>query len=150
MVPSSLWAASALLPLISTANGLVFELVSHSFHPILICTDPTPSVVSSCEQTTDTASSSRSKSKAGSPRLASNLGLRQLLYVSPFQTLQVLILIYDRFSDGPNRALGAATEQLNTMTVETCVNFCNNGGYIYAGLEYSTVRVSMISLLIGA
>lgn len=144
MVPSSLWAVSALLPLISTANGLVFELVSHSFHAFLTCTDPRASVVSSCTQATDPASSSRSKGKTGNPRLAGNLGLPQLLHVSHFQTLWVLILISNCFSDGPNRALSAGYEQSNTMTIDTCVAYCNTNGYIYAGLEYSTVRVSII------
>jgi hypothetical protein len=47
MAPPSLWALSALLPLLSTANGLVFELVRHNLDGIMTSTDLMSSVVSS-------------------------------------------------------------------------------------------------------
>ncbi|RFU32443.1 hypothetical protein B7463_g3865, partial [Scytalidium lignicola] len=39
---------------------------------------------------------------------------------------------------GNLRALsGGPTESLNNMTVATCINFCGNNSYTFAGLEYT-------------
>lgn len=37
-----------------------------------------------------------------------------------------------------SRTLGGPNESKDDMTVETCISFCSNAGYSYAGLEYST------------
>jgi hypothetical protein len=38
----------------------------------------------------------------------------------------------------PTRIIAAASTTASGMTVETCVSFCNTGGYSVAGVEYST------------
>lgn len=37
------------------------------------------------------------------------------------------------------RALSGGTTSSDSMSVETCVNFCNDAGFAYAGLEYGRV-----------
>ncbi|CCA72850.1 hypothetical protein PIIN_06786 [Serendipita indica DSM 11827] len=44
---------------------------------------------------------------------------------------------YGCITDGPQRTLNAMSFTSDSMTVESCVNFCDGHGYVYAGLEYS-------------
>ncbi|KAJ2901230.1 hypothetical protein MKZ38_002094 [Zalerion maritima] len=39
---------------------------------------------------------------------------------------------------GQERTLSDASTSADDMTVETCISFCREGGYVYAGVEYST------------
>ncbi|KAL1297177.1 hypothetical protein AAFC00_004750 [Neodothiora populina] len=41
-------------------------------------------------------------------------------------------------SDGTTRTLSAASESGSDMDVETCVSFCSDKGYAYAGMEYAS------------
>jgi hypothetical protein len=36
-----------------------------------------------------------------------------------------------------SRTLNGASMTSNTLTIESCINFCAAGNYVYAGMEYS-------------
>ncbi|KAG8818809.1 hypothetical protein FRC19_010302 [Serendipita sp. 401] len=52
-------------------------------------------------------------------------------------TLPATWSAYGCVSDGPVRTLTAVVFDSDTMTVETCVNYCDSHNYRIAGLEYS-------------
>ncbi|CAG7847892.1 WSC domain-containing protein ARB_07867 {ECO:0000305} Flags: Precursor [Serendipita indica DSM 11827] len=52
-------------------------------------------------------------------------------------TLPATWSYYGCVTDGAQRTLGAAGFESDTMTVEACVDFCDQRNYRYAGLEYS-------------
>ncbi|KAG8851626.1 hypothetical protein FRB91_007585 [Serendipita sp. 411] len=59
--------------------------------------------------------------------------------------IRLLILAYPRrYSDGAARTFTAGGFTSATMTIDKCVAYCNTNNYIYAGLEYSQVRLPPI------
>lgn len=44
-----------------------------------------------------------------------------------------------RDNPGARSLTGAAFTDTTAMTVESCVNFCDSKGFIYAGVEFSQV-----------
>lgn len=42
------------------------------------------------------------------------------------------------FADTPDRVMGSSHFESSTLTVAMCLRYCTAGGYVYAGLEYSS------------